>query len=263
MFLSEKKIIKCKWCGAEAAIGNAPKRMPTWDRWLCKGCGSIGYCIDPSLDELNHVYQTAWHDAVGSGQFAAGSTSERIAYSLISVLVGQSKLGSCLDYGGGKGVLAKTLVRLGSHDVSVFEPFGTDPKTPGVSWFSSWHDFPSDKKFDYIFMVEVIEHLLDPVEELRQIRERLSSSGKLIITTPNARGWHARLDGTNWREAQNPTHINLFSPLAIKACLKFAGFKQVKRVLKPVRYNANGLSALALALTQIFGIDGGIRIIAS
>jgi len=72
----------------------------------------------------------------------------------------------------------------------------------------------------------------------------------------------SRLNGSNWREIQNPTHINLFSYQGLKRLLEQAGFTEVVRLYKPVSYNQSGLRALALALTQLIGIDGGLRILA-
>lgn len=68
------------------------------------------------------------------------------------------------------------------------------------------------------------------------------------------------LDGG--REVQNPTHINLFSEKALRTCLLNAGFSCVKRVFHPVKYKANGFKALALGISQMIGVDGGLRFIA-
>ena len=110
-------------------------------------------------------------------------------------------------------------------------------------------------------MIEVVEHMLDPEYELKMIKEHLAPGGKLVITTPNAKGWRALKDGFKWREAQNATHINLFSTDALIKCLQNAGYKKIKRVLRPVKYNVSGLKGLFLSVTQMIGIDGGIRLV--
>lgn len=94
-------------------------------------------------------------------------------------------------------------------------------------------------------------------------RSHLTPGGKLVITTPNAKGWRARKDGFRWREVQNPTHINVFSEAALKGCLIKAGYSSAKRIFRPVKYNAKGINAIALGFTQLFGIDGGLRFIAT
>jgi hypothetical protein len=104
--------------------------------------------------------------------------------------------------------------------------------------------------------------LLDPIEQLINIRKRLLPGGKLLITTPNSKGWRARFDGAKWREVQNPTHVNLFTEKALRICLKKAGFNNVHRILRPISYNTKGVLRLILSTTQMLGIDGGLRIIA-
>jgi SAM-dependent methyltransferase len=257
-----KHMSECRWCGGATQTGNGPAARPEWIRWHCNGCGAFGYVNDPSPAELSQVYETAWQDSESSGTYAAGSTDEKIARSLLDMVCFSPTGCKCLDYGGGKGSLAKVLIEKGCERLTVFEPFGQNPGLHAVNWINDLNDLEGEK-FDWIFMIEVLEHLLNPQEELAEIRRHLSPGGKLMITTPNARGWRARIDGFKWREAQNPTHINLFTALTLKNCLTNAGYSNAKRMLRPVTYKAKGLKALGLAMTQMVGVDGGLRFIAT
>ena len=253
---------ECRWCGSATKVGSGPAARSEWIRWHCNGCGAFGYVNDPSSDELSQAYETAWQDSERTGSYAAGSTDEKIARSLIDA-VGFSPLGcNCLDYGGGKGSLAKALTEKGCERLTVFEPFGQNPELKSVNWINDLKDI-EEEKFDWVFMIEVLEHLLNPQETLTEIRRHLSPNGKLVITTPNARGWRARIEGFNWREVQNPTHINLFTAKTLKGCLMEAGYSDAKRILRPVTYKAKGVKALGLAMTQMFGVDGGLRFVAT
>ena len=253
---------ECRWCGGTTRVGDGPVVRPEWMRWRCNGCGVFGYVHDPSSDELSQVYESAWQDSERSGTYAAGSTDEKIARSLLDA-VNFSPLGSkCLDYGGGKGSFAKVLIEKGCERLAVFEPFGQNPGLQFVNWVNDLNAL-GEEKFDWIFMVEVLEHLLNPQETLAEIRRHLAPGGKLVITTPNALGWRARIDGFKWREAQNPTHINLFTAQILKDCLMKAGYSNANRILRPVTYKAKGLKALGLAMTQVVGVDGGLRFIAT
>jgi SAM-dependent methyltransferase len=256
------KSYKCKWCNFNIVTGISQIQSKRRDRWLCSGCGAIGYIREPTVEELVKIYKKAWKDSKNIDCFAVGTTSTTIADSLISVFCGPIVRGSCLEYGGGHGKLAEALLDHYVDDIYVFEPFGSKQKISGVKWFSSWDNLPLNKKFDWIFMVEVLEHLLNPVEELSKIRRKLNPGGKLAITTPNARGWRSIIEGMNWREAQNPTHINLFSPDALKTCLRQSGFKQIQRIYKPVNFKRNKFANAILGILQILGMDGGIRVVA-
>jgi len=256
------KSYKCKWCNFNVVTGTSPIHSERRDRWLCSGCGAIGYIKEPTVEELVQIYKKAWKDSNNTGGFAAGTTSTIIASSLISVFCGPIVQGSCLEYGGGHGKLSEALLDHDVDDIYVFEPFGSKQKISGVKWFSSWGNLPLNKKFDWIFMVEVLEHLLNPVDELSKIRRKLNPGGKIAITTPNARGWRSMIEGMNWREAQNPTHINLFSPDALKTCLRQSGFKQINRIYKPVNFTKNKFANAILGILQVLGMDGGIRVVA-
>ena len=252
---------ECRWCGADTELGSGPASRPAWKRWHCNGCGAFGYVNSPNAGELSQVYETAWQDSGYSGAFAAGSTDEKIAHSLLNAVNFKAIDSKLLDYGGGKGNLAKVLITKGCKNLTVFEPFGKNPGLQALNWISNFSDL-HDEKFEWIFMIEVLEHLLNPQEELEKILQHLSPGGKLLITTPNARGWRARIDGFKWREVQNPTHINLFTAQTLEACLLKAGYSSVKRILRPVTYRATGFKSLGLAVTQLIGVDGGLRFVA-
>lgn len=252
----------CKWCGAPTNKGSGPPLRPEWKRWRCRGCGSFGYVDEPSDQELDLIYQVAWKDSETHG-YAAGSTDEKIANSILNAVnfpsLGFSK---CLDYGGGKGYVARALIEKGCQDLTVFEPFGHNPGINAAKWINSMSTIRGET-FDWIFMIEVLEHLRNPEEELVKVRQHLSPNGRLVITTPNARGWRARVEGFNWREIRNPTHINLFTAYTLNACLINAGYSDVQRIFRPVTYKAKGVSAFILSMMQRIGIDGGLRFIAS
>ena len=252
---------KCPWCGTILADNFAEQSSSKFSRYICSGCGSIGYINLPSSVDLQSVYKNAWVNANTVGRFAAGATSEETASSLIKI-ANISQKDTCLDYGGGKGKFAKALIRYGVKFVHVIEPFGPDPSINGVIWHQSLSNLPNGLLYDKIFMIEVVEHLLTPVSVLHELKKRLNSNGWLFITTPNALGWRARLQKTEWREARNLTHINLFSFRALSICLHRAGYSEIHRINRPIKYGKNGLRSLVLNLTQLLGIDGGLKVMA-
>ena len=252
--------MECKWCKSETKQTDPPEIRPDWGRWVCNGCGAMGFYADPTSDQLCEIYKEAWFDPEKEGSFAAGSTSESIAGSIIKMGISGDFQKKCVDYGSGKGVLAKGLAILGCNEVHAIEPFGPKQEIKGVSWHRDWSDLPKGSRFDVIFMVEVIEHLEDPVEQLKKAKEKLSDGGGILITTPNANGWRSISKKGKWKEAQNPTHINLFSYKALSSCLKKAGFNEIQRVTKTMTYNKRGLSGLALRMTQILRIDGSLKV---
>lgn len=254
--------IDCEWCRAQCEFGEGPKAKPDWIRTKCRGCGSLSYFKTPDPTELSRVYDEFWKSSDHDSILATGSTDKLIGDSLLDAFGWRSATGeACLDYGAGHGYFASTLSERGCKDVHAFEPYGPKPKWLDATWICNPEDL-QEHRFDWVFLIEVVEHMLDPVAELRRIRTLLAPSGQLVLTTPNARGIRARLDGFQWREAQNPTHINLMSAPALEACLEQAGFSAVHRNHGPVRYIARGIRARAQFMLQRLGIDGGLRFVA-
>ncbi|MBU4077860.1 MAG: class I SAM-dependent methyltransferase, partial [Euryarchaeota archaeon] len=51
----------------------------------------------------------------------------------------------------------------------------------------------SEGFFDHIIMGNVLEHMVDPVKVLKDIRKYLSNDGFLIYSVPSIVNWHSRL----------------------------------------------------------------------
>ncbi|MFZ1977836.1 MAG: class I SAM-dependent methyltransferase [Bacteroidota bacterium] len=65
--------------------------------------------------------------------------------------------------------------------------------------------------FDAITMKHVIEHIIDPLELIRECYRILKPGGKLSIITPNAESLQNRLFKSSWFELDPPRHLHLFS----------------------------------------------------
>src|SRR6202008_1354574 len=80
---------------------------------------------------------------------------------------------------------------------------------------------------DAIVMLDVLEHLSDPLEALRSLRSVVADEGVLILSTVNLSGLHARLRDGNWPWFIR-SHLHYFSPQTLQAMLKVAGFRLVE-----------------------------------
>jgi 2-polyprenyl-3-methyl-5-hydroxy-6-metoxy-1,4-benzoquinol methylase len=138
-----------------------------------------------------------------------------------------SDIGELLDVGCGNGEFIDRLRSLG------WRVSGVDPDPKAVSHARSrglevFDDMilkiPSHNQFDIITLNHVIEHAVDPVDLLRECRNRLRpGTGRLIITTPNigslGHWWFKKF----WRGLEVPRHLVLFSQAALRECAKQAG----------------------------------------
>ena len=112
-------------------------------------------------------------------------------------------------------------------------------------------------------MIEVVEHLRKPWEELSEIHQSLEKGGELLLTTPNLKGLNAQLMRSKWREINQPTHVILFEKKTLKNLLMKVGFKNIRFIrFYPVAGDSR-LKRVKIFLNQLFGFHGGICVIAT
>jgi len=77
--------------------------------------------------------------------------------------------------------------------------------------------------FDFVTMDQVIEHIADPPDTLRGIARILKPGGLVIVSTPNANGWGAKVFRNRWINWHAPYHLHHFSIRSIKSAAGRAG----------------------------------------
>jgi 2-polyprenyl-3-methyl-5-hydroxy-6-metoxy-1,4-benzoquinol methylase len=83
--------------------------------------------------------------------------------------------------------------------------------------------------FDVVTMWDVIEHLSDPLAELRLAHGLLRPGGLLAVSTMNVDTWFPRLLGRRWPWYMQ-MHLYYFTPKTMRQMLKHAGFEMVEAV---------------------------------
>ena len=83
--------------------------------------------------------------------------------------------------------------------------------------------FPSNH-FDVVTLSDVIEHLPDPLNTLREVHRILRPGGWIYVVTPDIASITARLMGKRWWGLR-PAHIYYFSQETLKRMLESAGFR--------------------------------------
>lgn len=222
-------------------------------------CYPTGYGDLKSVEEYQDLYLPAMHDYK--------SLDLRLQKTIEIILPYQEKINKCLDYGCGGGVfvhhLAKKMISaqvagwdgdFSSIEIakSCFSLENTDFK---LNPYTS-HDQLEDQTVDGISFLEVIEHVDNPGEILRNFYRALTPNGYLLITTPNFLGWSAinlevrrilnefvgrrkrrgyvqLLEDRVYNPATEQGHITLCSAQTLTMLLKSIGFELVNFGLVP------------------------------
>lgn len=153
--------------------------------------------------------------------------------ALCSVLyLGPIPGGTLLDVGAGSGTLLRWMGELG------WQVQGVDPdpraveaaRARGLTVYQGSLDELAlpDASFDAVTLSHVVEHVFDPRALLTECRRVLRPGGRLSVLTPNAAGQGHRTFGSHWRGLEPPRHIHVFTPGALEAVARDAGFGKVE-----------------------------------
>lgn len=139
-----------------------------------------------------------------------------------------------LDIGCGAGILLDIARELDWNvtGVEVSKPAAEYLRKRGLNIIEGTLEeanFPDDY-FDVITCTEVIEHVTNPKEVLKEIARILNPKGILWMTTPHSSGLAGKLLGSKWSVVAPPEHLNLFSIKSLRMCLEEAGFKNCRIV---------------------------------
>ena len=89
--------------------------------------------------------------------------------------------------------------------------------------------------FDLVTVFQTIEHVVDPEKFLKEIKRVLKPGGVVLLTTPDAAGWQARLMGKSWFSYRHPDHFYFFNFENLSLLLKRVGFVKIRNLKDPTR----------------------------
>jgi SAM-dependent methyltransferase len=200
----------------------------------CNQCALVWRNPIPGIPELAVIYKEAYAaDNVVSGntdQESGGYATEQYAAYLSKNVLQKGDL--ILDYGAATGELVEKLRTLGfAADGYEFSDDARDycRLNRNIELIESPADI-SKARYRVITLIEVIEHLRQPGQTLRELAKCLGVGGQLFITTPSRNGWRARVEGGRWREARKKFHLYLFDETSIRNLLLNSGFNNIRRI---------------------------------
>jgi 2-polyprenyl-3-methyl-5-hydroxy-6-metoxy-1,4-benzoquinol methylase len=146
------------------------------------------------------------------------------ARKILELVASYRSSGKLLDIGSGAGILVEEALGLGydAHGVEPSRWLQARAKERGLP--VALGVFPHPElvgPFDLITVIDVLEHVKNPLGLLQDVRSHLSKDGLAVIVTPDVQSVAARLLGFRWWHYR-VAHIGYFSRTTLTNALRRA-----------------------------------------
>jgi 2-polyprenyl-3-methyl-5-hydroxy-6-metoxy-1,4-benzoquinol methylase len=195
--------------------------------FFCRHCHLVRVWPSPSEETLQRYYADFYQ--VDRENYMRGI--KRNGKRLLNALSRQNAAGRLLEIGSSWGGF---LTLAASHGWKV-AGVELSPETARWAEERGGHEvhcgslasspFVGRGQFDVVVAWHVIEHLVDPLEFLRQVYSCLKPGGIMALRTPNIASFVAQVNGRLWEWFEAPTHLTLFSPRGLAKLVERAGFR--------------------------------------
>ena len=135
---------------------------------------------------------------------------------------------------------------------------GPSMVSQGVNAYQGLSDVPESTQFDLIYSKDVLEHLLNPVGEIKTLMTKLKPDGWLVLMTPNAASIRSRLQRGKWKELRKDGHLVMFTPRSIQRLLTLCDVR-VQRLHFRINFGGSWAKQTASDMMQKLGVDGELR----
>lgn len=200
----------------------------------CAACKSAYVWPRPNGDTIQKIYssQTYHPDKEDGGVYwPSGETDAKVLFRRFDSHLARGRL---LDIGAGDGIASAEAVRRG-FEVSACEPSLRARKRfverlgfePDSTFFNAEYAEANRGKFDAALLSHVLEHILEPMPFLRNIRMVLKPGGVLLIAVPLFGSVLTAAMGKKDFFITPPVHLTYFSHAGLAELLHESGFKMI------------------------------------
>jgi 2-polyprenyl-6-hydroxyphenyl methylase/3-demethylubiquinone-9 3-methyltransferase len=220
----------CKICGTESPLYGAVDFNKNCEEWRGRllpeskvsvgynRCPRCGFLFSSAFDGWGHAefldavyndnYKLVDPDYAASRPAANAEVITKAFWSVRESL-------TVLDYGGGNGLLAETLLKNGFLSAETYDPF--DQR------FATW----SGGRFNVVTCFETLEHVPNPTHEIARIASCVADEGIVIFSTLVQPVDFDRIGLSWWYLAPRNGHISLFTRNALVEVWRQQGFNAI------------------------------------
>lgn len=226
----------CALCGEMRTRAVFPGELP----WVveCTGCGLRRADPQPTDAELAAIYDEHYYEQFGfvEGEHTADqglARTKRATYASLLASArphfGITEGKRLLDVGCGLGFSLLAAQDAGFEAVGLDPLAPTDPAArPGRKILrgsiETFHEAMGPADFDVVSMVDVIEHVRDPVATFRAVDRLLVPRGLLICATNDCSSRGAQVLGSRWVHYHR-AHLFFFTADTLAKTAEAAGFE--------------------------------------
>lgn len=187
-------------------------------------CG-FRFAPPSATDQLLELYKELDDPAYELGRESRLAQQSSLLQRLRELMPASTSL---LDVGAANGMLVDLAGRAGLRSVGVepSESLAAAARMRGLDVRTGTLPMKAleSEKFDLVACVDVIEHVAEPLALLHACRTQLNPNGKLLIVTPDAASFAARILGKRWWHLRL-AHVGYFTPSTLAYALNLAGFE--------------------------------------
>ena len=149
---------------------------------------------------------------------------------LIKTIGRYKKTGKLLDIGAGSGIMIEAAMEKGYNCTGIEPSRWLQQRAVELNLPVLQGVFPHlevKESFDIITLVDVIEHVIDPADLLKDINKQLAPDGIFLLVTPDVSSLAAKMLGYKWWHYRF-AHIGYFNKKNLKLLLEKTGFTLIK-----------------------------------
>lgn len=204
-----------------------------YDYYRCQACNVL--FIDPvPADRLAEIYPYNYYSYASQERSLVHAVKDRldgITFRRLLRRIPGRRL-SALDVGGGDGA-ALVMLRETEPRIEFTQVVDMDAgaeqlaRKAGHEYFrGKIEDFRSERRFDVVLLLNLIEHVATPEAVLARVRDQLKPGGIVVVKTPNYDSLDARLfRHANWAGYHCPRHWVLFDKASFVVLAERAGLE--------------------------------------
>jgi 2-polyprenyl-3-methyl-5-hydroxy-6-metoxy-1,4-benzoquinol methylase len=219
--------------GEDFEYHTSPDKFPVYQ---CNLCSLIYINPRPDIAEFERIYPSNYH------AFDFSEEDFGIVYKIRSKLEAKRVLSWCkglkddakiIDTGCGDGFHLSLLQKYGNKNW-MLEGIDIDKRAAQMALdkglkvhLGSIDEIKLPKNsYDLVIMVQTIEHVAEPAEVLRAVRDILKPGGKVVVVTDNTDSFDFKLfKKSHWGGYHFPRHWNLFNRKSLTKLVEKTGFE--------------------------------------